>query len=125
MIHHVSVGTNDADRARSFYDPVMEVLGIRCLHVRDGSIDYGTGVVLFSVERPSDGKAASAGNGTHIAFAADFRKQIDEFYKVGLANGGTDGGPPGVRPEYDENYYGAFLLDPDGNKIEAVTFSAK
>lgn len=124
MIHHVSVGTNDAKRARSFYDPVMEVLGMRCLDIREGSIDYGTGVVLFSIEKPTDGKRASAGNGTHVAFAADSRAQVDKFHSSGIANGGTDGGPPSIRPEYDRNYYGAFLFDPDGNKIEAVTYSA-
>lgn len=125
MIHHVSFGTSDADRAAAFYDPVLSVLGIRRLKMRDGSVDYGTGVLLFSLEKPKDGKPASVGNGSHIAFAAELRSQVDEFYRQGLAHGGRDAGAPGLRPEYDANYYGAFLLDPDGNKVEAVTFSAE
>ena len=91
---------------------------------RDGSIDYGTSMMFFSLEKPSDGKPASVGNGVHIAFSAECRAMVDEFHRVALASGGSDAGPPGIRPEYDAHYYGAFVRDPDGNKIEAVTFSA-
>jgi len=125
MLSHVSLGTNDAGRAAAFYDPVLAVLGIRKLDERDGSVDYGVAKTVFSLERPSDGRPASAGNGVHIAFDAGTRAQVDEFYRVALANGGTCAGAPGLRPEYDANYYGAFVRDPDGNKIEAVTFQAK
>jgi catechol 2,3-dioxygenase-like lactoylglutathione lyase family enzyme len=124
MIHHVSVGTSDIKRSRAFYDPVLKTLGLRLLSADDESADYGTAAVLFSVETPVDGRSASAGNGVHVAFRADHRKTVHEFHQVGLANGGTDGGAPGLRPAYDANYFGAFLFDPDGNKIEAVTFSA-
>ena len=125
MLSHVSLGTNDADRAAAFYDPVLAVLGMRKICERDGSVDYGTAKTVFSLERPSDGKPASVSNGVHIAFDAGTRAQVDEFYRVALANGGTDAGAPGLRPEYDANYYGAFVRDPDGNKIEAVSFQAK
>ena len=125
MLHHVSLGTDDAARAASFYDPVLAVLGIRKLHERDGSIDYGTSIMFFSLEKPTDGRPASVGNGVHVCFAAETRAMVDEFYRVALANGGTDAGPPGLRPKYDANYYGAFVRDPDGNKIEAVSFLAK
>ncbi len=125
MLHHVSLGTNDAARAAAFYDPVLAVLGIRKIDERDGSIDYGTSMTVFSLEKPTDGKPASAGNGVHIAFAAGTRGQVDEFYRLALANGGSDAGPPGLRPEYDANYYGAFVHDPDGNKIEAVCFMSE
>jgi predicted lactoylglutathione lyase len=74
---------------------------------------------------PVEGQPASVGNGVHIAFAAETRTMVDEFYRAALANGGSDAGPPGLRPEYDASYYGAFVRDPDGNKIEAVTFSEK
>jgi catechol 2,3-dioxygenase-like lactoylglutathione lyase family enzyme len=124
MIHHVSVGTRDIKRSRAFYDPVLKILGLRLLSADDESADYGTAAVLFSVETPVDGQRASAGNGVHVAFRADHRKTVRDFHKVGLVNGGTDAGAPGVRPAYDANYFGAFLFDPDGNKIEAVTFSA-
>lgn len=125
MIHHVSLGTNDVSRARAFYDPVLAVLGIRLLRSSDGSADYGVGSFLFSLETPVDGQPATVGNGTHVAFAAGRRAMVDEFHLVALSNGGRDGGPPGLRPQYDANYYAAFVFDPDGNKIEAVTYSAK
>ena len=125
MLSHVSLGTGDAARAAAFYDPVLAVLGIRKLCERDGSIDYGSAMTVFSLEKPSDGRPASPGNGVHVAFAAGTRAQVDEFYRVALANGGSDAGAPGLRPEYDANYYGAFVRDPDGNKIEAVSFQAK
>lgn len=125
MLSHVSLGTNDAPRAAAFYDPVLAVLGMRKLDERDGSIDYGTSMTVFSLEKPSDGKPASVGNGVHIAFWAGCRAQVDEFYAAALAHGGSDAGAPGLRPEYDANYYGAFVRDPDGNKIEAVTFAAE
>jgi catechol 2,3-dioxygenase-like lactoylglutathione lyase family enzyme len=124
MISHLSLGTNDAATARRFYDPVMAVLGLRRLGDRDGSVDYGVGRFLFSLEKPVDGAPATVGNGVHIAFDANDRKTVDEFYRVALENGGTDADEPGLRPQYDAHYYGAFVLDPEGNKIEAVTFSA-
>jgi predicted lactoylglutathione lyase len=81
-------------------------------------------MIEFSLEKPSDGRPATVGNGVHVCFAAGTRDQVDEFYHTALANGGTDAGPPGLRPEYDAHYYGAFVRDPDGNKIEAVCFMA-
>ncbi len=125
MLSHVSLGTSDAARAAAFYDPVLAVLGIRRLGERDGSIDYGTSTMFFSLEKPSDGRPASVGNGVHIAFMAEGRAMVDEFYRTALANGGSDAGPPGLRPDYDAHYYGAFVRDPDGNKLEAVSFAAK
>lgn len=124
MIHHISLGTNDSVRARRFYDPVMAVLGLKLLADRDGSLDYGANRFLFSLEKPKDGQPATAGNGVHIAFEAADPPTVRKFHQTALAHGGRDAGAPGLRPEYDPNYYGAFVLDPDGNKIEAVTFSA-
>ncbi len=124
MIHHVSVGTNNVDNSRVFYDPVMKLLGLRVLSADDESVDYGTSDIFFSVETPLNGSKASAGNGVHIAFKVKDRKMVRKFHKVALAHGGTDAGRPGLRPEYDANYYGAFVYDPDGNKLEAVTLTA-
>lgn len=124
MLSHVSLGTNDAARAAAFYDPVLATLGIRKLHERDGSVDYGTSIMFFSLEKPTDGRPASVGNGVHVAFLAETRLMVDDFHKTALAYGGSDAGAPGLRPEYDANYYGAFVRDPDGNKIEAVSFAA-
>jgi catechol 2,3-dioxygenase-like lactoylglutathione lyase family enzyme len=125
MLSHVSLGTSDAARAAAFYDPVLAVLGIRRLGERDGSLDYGTSTMFFSLEKPTDGRPASVGNGVHIAFMAEGRAMVDEFYRTALANGGSDAGAPGLRPEYDAHYYGAFVRDPDGNKLEAVSFAAR
>jgi len=125
MIHHVSLGTNNVARSRRFYDRVLKVLGLRLLKASDESADYGVSAVIFSLETPVDGEPASAGNGVHIAFDAGGRSTVDEFHRVALLHGGTDAGAPGLRSEYDPHYYGAFVLDPDGNKIEAVTHHGK
>lgn len=125
MLHHVSFGTNDLNRARAFYDAVFAVLGLRCLFTDEKSAAYGSSTFLFSLETPTDGKPASAGNGTHICFAAESRAMVDQFHQTALAHGGRDAGAPGIRPKYDDHYYGAFVFDPDGNKLEAVTFMSK
>ena len=125
MIHHVSVGTNDVARSRAFYDAVLPAVGLGLMKSSQQAADYGSGQLIFSVETPVDGQPATSGNGTHIAFAAEDRAMVDRFYDEALANGGSSDGAPGLRPEYDANYYGAFVRDPDGNKIEAVTYSAK
>jgi catechol 2,3-dioxygenase-like lactoylglutathione lyase family enzyme len=125
MIHHVSLGTNDVARARAFYDAVLGVVGLRLIRQDDHSADYGTGDILFSLETPVDGQPASPGNGVHVAFQARDRAMVQEFHRTALAHGGSDDGVPGLRPRYDANYYGAFVRDPDGNKIEAVTYAAK
>lgn len=125
MIHHVSLGTNDLTRSRAFYDAVMPILGLRLLLAEERSINYGVGDITFSLELPWDGRPAVAGNGIHVAFAAQDRAMVDAFHRAALAAGGSDDGPPGLRPEYDANYYGAFVRDPDGNKIEAVSYAAE
>jgi catechol 2,3-dioxygenase-like lactoylglutathione lyase family enzyme len=124
MIHHVSLGTNDLNRARRFYDPVMSRLGLRLIKQSERIVAYGLTEVLFSLELPIDGRPATPGNGTHVAFHAGHRDEVRACYMAGLDNGGKDDGAPAIRAEYDPNYYAAFLRDPDGNKIEFVTFAA-
>lgn len=121
MYSHVTLGTNDYDRAVAFYDAVMEILGHEVLFKLDGVAAYGeaTGPKLFILP-PFDGKPARPGNGVHAAFKVQSRAQVDAFYTAALAHGGTDEGPPGLRPHYHPNYYGAYVRDPDGNKIQAV-----
>lgn len=123
-LHHVSVGTNDLDRAQAFYDPVMDAIGLRRIKRSDRLVGYGLTEIVFSVERPKDGGRSGPGNGVHVAFHAGHRNAVDEFYRLGIEHGGSDDGRPGIRSEYDQHYYAAFLRDPDGNKIEVVTFSA-
>ena len=125
MIHHASLGTNDVARAKAFYGPVLATLGMRLLGEDEGELHYGAGTFLISIVVPHDGKPAGAGNGSHVAFAAGTRAMVDRFYQAAMAHGGTEDGKPGLRPEYDAHYYGAFVRDPDGNKIEAVTLLSK
>ncbi len=125
MIHHVSVGSNDIGRAKAFYDPLMCLIGFRLLKMSDRAAHYGASDIVFSLETPVDGRAASPGNGVHIAFQAPDRETVRRFYESALANGGADEGAPGIRENYNANYYGAFIRDLDGNKIEVVTFTAK
>lgn len=124
MLHHVSLGTADLERARAFYDPVMRELGLHLTLEVDDAIGYGAGITVFSLNLPADGDSATLGNGVHVAFEVERRAAVDAFFRVAIANGGAGDGDPGLRPEYDDNYYAAFVRDPDGNKIEAVTFMA-
>ncbi|HEY6924969.1 MAG TPA: VOC family protein [Steroidobacteraceae bacterium] len=120
-ISHVSVGVNDVGRAKRFYDPLMKLVGLTIRHADDESVDYGNDELVFSLETPTDGQPATAGNGVHIAFSAPDRATVDAFHREALRLGGRDAGKPGLRPQYSDTYYGAFVFDPDGNKIEAVT----
>lgn len=125
MIHHVSIGTNDVHRARKFYDPLMALIGFRVLKSSDRSVHYGASDIVFSLETPVNGEPASPGNGIHIAFQAPDRETVRRFHAAALASGGIDEGAPGIREKYNANYYGAFVRDLDGNKIEAVTYTAR
>ncbi len=113
MIHHVSVGTNDVGRSKRFYDAVLPIVGIMPMVEDEGGLGYGSGTFHFSVQVPIDGKPATAGNGTHIAFAVENRSMVNRFYAAALEYGGSDDGAPGLRPNYDGNYFGAFVRDPD------------
>lgn len=127
MYSHVTLGTNDMARAEIFYDAVMAALGHPTLFKFPGAtLAYGTptGPKLFIVH-PFDKGEARPGNGVHAAFKVDTRASVDAFHAAALAHGGTDEGAPGLRPHYHPNYYGAYVRDPDGNKIQAVCHSAK
>ena len=121
MFSHVTIGSNDLERSGAFYDAVMKTLGHERFYTGDGIIGYGepTGDQTF-VTSPFDGGPASVGNGTHIAFLAGDRAAVDAFHAAALANGGSDEGAPGPRPHYHKNYYGAYVRDPDGNKLQAT-----
>lgn len=126
MFSHVTLGTNDWPRARPFWIAVMEVLGHPVLMEFPGGIAFGlaTGPKTFIVP-PFDGAAAAAGNGVHVAYAVPSRAQVDAFHAAALAHGGSDEGPPGLRAHYHPNYYGAYVRDPDGNKLQAVCHSPR
>jgi catechol 2,3-dioxygenase-like lactoylglutathione lyase family enzyme len=121
MFSHVTVGTNDLQRAGAFYDAVLGAIGYSRSLEKETFIAYGErSGARFFVMKPFDGGAASVGNGAHAAFGADTRAQVDAFHAAALAAGGSDEGAPGLRPHYHPDYYGAYVRDPDGNKIQAV-----
>lgn len=126
MYSHTTVGTNDPERAQKFYDAVMATLGHECFFREGGYAGYGEPRGdQFWVMPPFDKADARPGNGVHIAFLARDRAQVDMFHAEALAHGGTDEGAPGLRPHYHANYYGAYVRDPDGNKLQAVCHGAE
>lgn len=130
MVDHVSVGVTDVKRSKALYDAALAPLGMKPIYPREQggqlvAIGYGTDPKpTFWLVLPLNGQPASAGNGMHIAFRAATREQVDAFFKAAIEQGGVDDGQPGMRPEYHAKYYGAFVRDFDGNKIEAVCHSA-
>lgn len=121
MLEHLSFGVEDLDRAARFYDRVMEPFGwVRVWSTRKG-VGYGPpggGDKLALFPRP--GQVQAPGAGFHLAFDAPSRAAVDAFHAAALSAGGTDAGAPGLRPHYGATYYAAFVLDPDGHKLEAV-----
>jgi catechol 2,3-dioxygenase-like lactoylglutathione lyase family enzyme len=120
ILSHISVGTNDFDRAVSFYDRVLPALGCKRIMQHAGAAAWGKMYPEFWIQTPIDGKRASVGNGTHIGFVAPDKAAVHSFHEAALAAGATDEGAPGPRPEYGPPYYGCFVRDPDGHKIEAA-----
>lgn len=119
LMSHVSLGTNDFDRAVAFYEAVLAPLGGRKLMDHPGASAFGKVYPEFWIQRPHDGKSASVGNGTHVGFMANSKAEVDAFWAAAREAGATPDGAPGPRKEYGAPYYGCFVRDPDGNKIEA------
>jgi catechol 2,3-dioxygenase-like lactoylglutathione lyase family enzyme len=120
VLSHVSLGTNDYARAKAFYDAVLTTLQINCVMDFPGGAGYGRRFPEFWIQSPQDGGRAGTGNGVHVAFLANSIDEVKAFHAKALELGGKDDGAPGMRPEYTEGYYAAFVRDPDGNKIEAM-----
>lgn len=122
IMAHVSVGTNRFAEAIKFYDEVLKTVGAKRIWEAPGveAIAYGKEFPEFWVQAPIDGKPASAGNGTHFCFLAKDKDAVDAFYAAALAGGAKPDGEPGGRPHYGEAYYGCFVRDLDGHKIEAM-----
>ncbi|MBD2071949.1 VOC family protein [Leptolyngbya sp. FACHB-671] len=119
ILSHISIGTNDFERAIAFYDQVLLTLGCKRIMEHPGAVAYGKQYPEFWVQTPIDGNRATVGNGTHFGFIAPTKDSVHAFYEAALAAGGMDEGAPGSRPDYGEPYYGCFVRDPDGHKIEA------
>ena len=124
MLDHVGLPVADFDRSLAFYTKVLGALGYRLLKNVDLSDEVGPGGYAgFGLERAQFwiGTGVPFTGRLHVAFAALDRSQVHAFYDAGLAAGGEDNGAPGLRPHYHANYYGAYVLDPDGHNIEAVS----
>jgi catechol 2,3-dioxygenase-like lactoylglutathione lyase family enzyme len=127
MFSHVTVGCSNLTRASHFYDALLTPLGLRRREITpDGGpmaacwVDDACLLPRFYVYVPFDGMPASAGNGCMVAFLAPSREAVNSAHDAGLAAGGTNEGLPGLRAHYEPDYYGAYLRDPDGNKIHVV-----
>ncbi|AZC94887.1 VOC family protein [Pseudomonas chlororaphis] len=130
MFSHITIGTNNFASATDFYKRLLAPLGINLLalkHNPDRALftqSRTTSETAFCVYSPLNGEPATPGNGSMVAFEARTRAQVDDFYAVAMATGATDEGAPGPRPQYSPDYYGAYIRDPDGNKICCVCHSA-
>lgn len=125
IISHVSIGTNQFDQARAFYETVLATLGIRIVMEHPGAVAYGRQYPEFWLHVPHDGRPASVGNGFHIGFIAADKAQVHAFHEAVIAAGAVCDGLPGPRPAYGEPYYGCFVRDPEGHKIEATYWDAE
>ncbi|WP_425518200.1 VOC family protein [Stenotrophomonas indicatrix] len=121
MLHHLSLGVRDLERAGRFYDAVLAALGYRRVFEDDTAIGYGLveDEDLLCLKLRDD--AVAPGPGFHLALTATTRDAVDRFHHAALATGGQDNGSAGLRPDYGDHYYAAFVIDPDGHRIEAVT----
>lgn len=131
MFTYVCLGTNDLVRATAFYDAALAALGIDRVDTAgegnwDGWVgwgryeDHGRREVALWLCRPFDGGHASAGNGTMVALQATSWRQVDEFHARAIEHGGRSDGSPGLRPQYNEDFYACYVRDPDGNKVAVV-----
>lgn len=124
MLDHIGIGVSNLDRSRIFYDAALEPIGITLLWQvpPEQTESGGTALGYGSRGRPYFwvGEMAHPSEGTHVAFLVGSRAEVQAFHAAATAAGGRDNGAPGPRPHYHPNYYGAFVLDPDGVNVEAV-----
>ncbi len=125
MIDHIGFAVSDLARSSAFYEAALAPLGIaEIMRVTPEQTEAGGTAIGYGKDRNPFfwiGDNEAVGQGTHVAFTADSRAQVDAFHKAALAAGGTDHGAPGIRAHYHPDYYAAFVLDPDGTNIEAVS----
>ena len=119
MIDHLSIGTADIGRARTFYDVTLGALGYQCLSADASAVGYGRHGIALWVLASSAPVPANQASGLHICFVAPDSDSVRRFYDAALRHGGSDNGEPGIREDYGSGYYAAFVVDPDGYRIEA------
>jgi catechol 2,3-dioxygenase-like lactoylglutathione lyase family enzyme len=124
VLHHISLGVADLAKAASFYDAVLGALGYRRVFEHPRAVGYGLVDGEDELCLIADAQSHPPGAGFHLAFDAPSRDAVARFHAAALAAGGKDNGAPGLRPVYGEHYYAAFVVDPDGHRIEAVIKTA-
>ena len=122
MIDHVSVPVRDFAASTRFYEAVLGVLGFTALEKRPETVGFGKTYAEFWINLRTDAAPAPANSGAHVALRARSTELVDAFHAAAVANGGSSDGAPALRPQHGEGYYAAFIRDPDGNRVEAVTF---
>src|SRR6202051_228085 len=122
MIDHISVGVADLERAARFYGAVLAPLGLSRLVTRPATIGFGKNYPEFWINLRAEMALVEPGSGGHICLRAKSAGEVDAFHTAALNAGGRSDGAPGLRPHDRVRYYAAFVVDPDGNRIEAVTF---
>jgi catechol 2,3-dioxygenase-like lactoylglutathione lyase family enzyme len=122
MIDHVSIAVRDLAASTRFYEAVLATLGFAKLEVRPATVGYGKAYAEFWINLRANMAPVAADSGAHVCFRARSTEMVDAFHAAALAAGGADDGAPGLRPQHGDGYYAAFIRDPDGNRIEAVTF---
>ncbi len=121
MVHHMSISVGDLQRSSKFYDAIFGILGFERVWRATDAVGYGFGEQdQFAIKMISKDAVRIPIAGFHIAFSARSREEVAKFHVTALKNGGTDNGRPGPRPDYGPNYYAAYVVDPDGYRIEAV-----
>ncbi|MBS0245581.1 MAG: VOC family protein [Proteobacteria bacterium] len=119
MFDHISFGVRDLARTRRFYDAALAPLGVTLKYQREDMLGYGRDAIALWIIPAKRPVPADMESGLHVCFAAPSRESIDAFHAAALKNGGTDNGAPGLRKDYGDNYYAAFVIDPDGYRLEA------
>ena len=122
MIDHMSIAVRNLERSGQFYDAVLATIGMSRLVTRPNTIGFGKTYPEFWLNERAGLAPLAPDNGVHIALRAPSVEAVTAFHEVALREGGSSDGAPGRRPEYTAGYYAAFIRDPDGNRIEAVTF---
>jgi catechol 2,3-dioxygenase-like lactoylglutathione lyase family enzyme len=119
MLNHVSIGVRDVARSKRFYDAALAPLGYACLSQSPDALGYGGDGVCLWIGATDQPVPANAKSGLHFCFDAPSRQSVDAFHAAALSAGGRDHGTPGLRADYGNNYYAAFVIDPDGYRLEA------
>ena len=119
MINHLSIGVRDVAASKRFYDAALTPLGYTCLSESAGSLGYGRDAVMLWIGAAERPVPADDKSGLHVCFDAPTRGSVAAFHAAALGAGGKDNGKPGLRADYGSNYYAAFVVDPDGYRIEA------